>query len=107
MPKISEALAMKVIDRKKERRMDAYYFGFDETGVEIVDQILAAVAAAGKGSHHTECWDQYPNEEFSYIDAIQHFAEHAAMEVKKISAMYMKEAAEHDELKHRMEQLEK
>jgi hypothetical protein len=37
-------------------RMDAYYFGFDPTGVAMIDRILSAVAHAGKAYHHTEDW---------------------------------------------------
>ena len=37
-------------------RMDAYYYGFDETGVGAVDAILSAVAQAGKNWHHTDEW---------------------------------------------------
>lgn len=37
-------------------RMDAYYYSFDPTGVEIIDAILCAVASAGKAFHHTEDW---------------------------------------------------
>jgi hypothetical protein len=37
-------------------RMDAYYFGFDHTGVAMIDRILSAVAHAGKAYHHTEDW---------------------------------------------------
>lgn len=39
-----------------DARMDAYYFGFDRTGVDEIDAVLSAVAIAGKGSHHTESW---------------------------------------------------
>lgn len=39
-------------------RMDAYYYGFEETGVEVVDRILSAVACAGKAYHHTESWNE-------------------------------------------------
>lgn len=39
-----------------DARMEAYYFGFERTGVAAVDAILSAVAVAGKGSHHTEGW---------------------------------------------------
>ncbi len=38
-------------------RMDAYYFGFAPTGLDVVDRILCAVACAGKGYHHTEDWN--------------------------------------------------
>ena len=38
-------------------RMDAYYYGFERTGVEAIDRILSAVACAGKAFHHTEEWN--------------------------------------------------
>jgi hypothetical protein len=41
-----------------ERRMDAYYYGFDPTGVEAIDIILSAVACAGKAYHHTDQWTE-------------------------------------------------
>jgi hypothetical protein len=37
-------------------RMDAYYYGFEPTGVASIDRILSAVACAGKAYHHTEEW---------------------------------------------------
>lgn len=37
-------------------RMDAYYYGFDQTGVPAIDRILSAVACAGKAFHHTSQW---------------------------------------------------
>jgi hypothetical protein len=40
----------------KGLRMDAYYYGFNETGVEEIDRILSAVACAGKAAHHTQDW---------------------------------------------------
>ena len=39
-----------------DARMDAYYYGFDRTGVDEIDAVLSAIAIAGKGSHHTESW---------------------------------------------------
>ena len=48
---------------KSELRMDAYYYGFDKTGVEAIDLILSAVACAGKAYHHTNEW----NDECSYV----------------------------------------
>lgn len=38
-------------------RMDAYYYGFDMTGIAIIDRILSAVACAGKSFHHTQDWN--------------------------------------------------
>lgn len=43
-------------ERAASLRMDAYYYGFDETGVREVDLILSAVACAGKAFHHTSSW---------------------------------------------------
>jgi hypothetical protein len=40
----------------EEMRMDAYYYGFESTGIAEVDCILSAVACAGKAFHHTEDW---------------------------------------------------
>ena len=38
-------------------RMDAYYYGFDETGQPDIDLVLSAVACAGKSFHHTDQWN--------------------------------------------------
>lgn len=47
-------------------RMNAYYFAFEPTGVELIDRILSAVACAGKAYHHTDGWtdDTEPYEPF-------------------------------------------
>lgn len=39
-----------------ERRMEAYYYGFNPTGDDVIDTILSAVACAGKACHHTDEW---------------------------------------------------
>ena len=55
----------------------AYYYSFRATGCQEVDEILRLVAAAGKGFHHTESWndnDYGP----SYIERIQEAANKAA-----------------------------
>lgn len=65
-------------------RMDAYYFGFTETGVRAIDRILSAVAQAGKGYHHTESWSDDGLDDMgefhggSYIAWIQNAANDAA-----------------------------
>lgn len=41
-------------------RLDAYYYGFDPTGNLAVDNILSAVACAGKAYHLTEDWSGSP-----------------------------------------------
>lgn len=42
-----------------DRRMDAYYYGFDPTGVVEIDALLSAVASAGKAYHHTSDWAEF------------------------------------------------
>lgn len=66
-------------------RMDAYYFGFERTGVDAIDKILSAVACAGKAYHHTEWWGEEdlsgpwpPHTGASCIDWIQNAANEAA-----------------------------
>ena len=57
----------------------AYYYGFDLTGVEPVDEILRAVASAGKMYHNTECWNDIGFEdEPSEAEKIQAAANDAA-----------------------------
>ena len=46
-------------DRDGNLKLDAYYYGFDQTGVDAVDIILSAVAHAGKLAHHTEAWREH------------------------------------------------
>ena len=67
-PRSAEYDAGRLTEREREmlyapdRRMDAYYYGFDPTGVPEIDAILSAVAHAGKGYHHTESWSDDPGE---------------------------------------------
>lgn len=69
-------------------RMDAYYFGFTPTGIEVVDRILSAVACAGKAYHHTESWTEpaTPYEDFlrgaTCAEWIQYAAADAASALK-------------------------
>lgn len=68
-------------------RMDAYYYGFYKTGVREIDEILSAVAMAGKGYHHTESWtDDLYGEDYSYVDMIQELANRAAKKLKPVEA---------------------
>ena len=62
----------------------AYYYGFDATGNEDIDKILAMVARAGKMFHSTEFWndeEEWIGEE-SVADAIQNAANQAAKNIK-------------------------
>lgn len=68
-----------IAEQRGDLRLSAYYFGFDSTGNEHIDLVLAAVAAAGKGFHSTEMWadDEY-QQGWSYVDLIQAAANEAA-----------------------------
>ena len=59
---------------------DAYYYSFDPTGVEEIDDILHAVATAGKMFHHTDEWSEPCKyiEGKSPVDLIQEAANKAA-----------------------------
>ncbi len=61
-----------------ELRMNAYYYGFRPTGVRAVDEILSAVACAGKAYHHTDAWCDGYGDEPSYVELIQEAADRAA-----------------------------
>ena len=61
--------------------MNAYYYGFTPTGNADIDAILSAVAAAGKGAHHTESWTdvhEWESDGLSAVDRIQNAANRAA-----------------------------
>lgn len=71
-------------------RMDAYYYSFTETGVRSVDEMLSAVAVAGKAYHHTEGWTEvapWYNDGKSYVDHIQDAAARAAAEIARLRAV--------------------
>lgn len=66
------------------RRMDAYYYGFERTGVLIIDRILSAVATAGKAYHHTENWnDAWGDDGPTQQELIQRAANEAAAEIRR------------------------
>ena len=64
-------------------RMDAYYYGFEATGIGIIDAILSAVATAGKAYHGTDMWaeeDEWTKP--SHEARIQAAADAAAAELR-------------------------
>ena len=70
--------------------MDGYYYSFKATGVREVDQILSAVAIAGRHHHHTEGWEDVnmlsdDEEYFSCVDLIQEMANRAAKSIQEQS----------------------
>lgn len=76
---ISEKL--KNFEMHENPTLQAYYYGFDRTGVKVIDSILSAVAMAGKGYHNTDCWsDVCDFLGFSYTELIQEMANRAAKE---------------------------
>ena len=42
--------------KTNDLRMNAYYYGFNKTGVKEIDEILSCIAWAGKAFHHTAEW---------------------------------------------------
>lgn len=59
----------------------AYYYRFEPTGCKPVDDLLAAVAHAGKLYHHTAEWNESPiGYDDSPIASIQRMADKAAKE---------------------------
>jgi hypothetical protein len=87
-----------------DARMDAYYFGFERTGLGFIDGILSAVAVAGKGSHHTQSWNDesdygyYANrpglpDATSAVELIQKAAEVAAENATALLAMVREQRA--------------
>lgn len=41
-----------------DRNLNAYYYGFESTGCDLVDAVLEQVARAGKAFHSTEDWNE-------------------------------------------------
>lgn len=78
----------------ERRRMNAYYYQFEETGSDPIDIILSAVACAGKAFHHTEEWSTHevdiPYESChrgkTAIDWIQNAANDAAAVIARLQA---------------------
>lgn len=78
-----------------KRRMDAYCYGFDPTGIEEIDAILSAVASAGKAYHHAESWndDDYGPSPASIIQAVADLAA-TALSAKDAELAKAREALE-------------
>lgn len=70
------------------RRMDAYYYCFKPTGVDVIDKILSAVAWAGKTFHHTQEWRHHlgygfdDHEGDNPVEWIQNAANAAAQQIR-------------------------
>jgi hypothetical protein len=68
------------------RKMNAYYYGFDETGVDVIDDLLEQIAIAGKMHHNTNAWADTDDNGESYISRIQQSARVAAETFRTLSA---------------------
>jgi hypothetical protein len=81
-----------LVESVKPLRLDAYYYGFDGSGVDEIDLILSAVACAGKAYHHTDDWtDATPlyDERFkgaNPVEWIQNAATEAAAEITRLAS---------------------
>lgn len=67
---------------KDNLRMSAYYYGFRSTGIREIDEILSAVACAGKSYHHTSEWGDTGDGEPSWAEIIQEAADRAAAKMQ-------------------------
>ncbi|AYB69621.1 hypothetical protein SEA_KALAH2_134 [Mycobacterium phage Kalah2] len=71
-----------------DARMQAHYYGFEPTGLAVIDRILSAVATAGKRYHDTSEWnDPWSDEEMTQEDCIQMAAEESAERVRLLLAV--------------------
>ncbi|AEJ94049.1 hypothetical protein THIBAULT_126 [Mycobacterium phage Thibault] len=70
-----------------DARMQAYYYGFEATGLAVIDRILSAVATAGKRYHHTESWSDPWGDVMTEEDRIQMAAEESAEQIRKLLAV--------------------
>ena len=81
-----DALAAQVARLAKpgdpDARMDAYYYGFTRTGVGLVDDILSAVAKAGKSFHGTDMWNEELYDGGTCESRIQDAADAAAEQIR-------------------------
>lgn len=72
-------------------RLDAYHYSFESTGNELVDELLSAIACAGKAYHHTERWGEKTEkyEEFhqgdSPVDWIQNSANKLVKHIETVA----------------------
>ena len=73
------------LDNHGDNALDAYYYHFELTGIEVIDRILAEIAWAGKAYHSTEHWtDTIHNEKLSVASRIQAAADSAAREIRTL-----------------------
>lgn len=74
-----------LLEEAGDIRMDSYYYGFEKTGIGIIDEILSAVAIAGKHLHSTEDWadEDWTPDGITEEQRIQQAADRAAEAIRK------------------------
>ena len=80
-----------------DARMEGYYVGFHKTGVDVIDQILSAVAYAAKGAHKTEAWSHELEYDYGPVPADKTF-EWLIQEAANDAAERLTAASADDEL---------
>ncbi|HBO4748900.1 TPA: hypothetical protein L4V19_002006 [Pseudomonas aeruginosa] len=68
------------------RNLDAYYYGFDPTGCDLVDSVLEQVARAGKAFHSTDYWNEEDLDGLSPVDKMQAAANASAKTIMALIA---------------------
>ncbi len=68
------------------RNLDAYYYGFDPTGCDLVDSVLEQVARAGKAFHSTDDWNEEDIDGLSPVDKMQAAANASAKTIMALIA---------------------
>lgn len=71
---------------KSTRNLDAYYYGFDPTGCDLVDSVLEQVARAGKAFHSTDDWNEEDLDGLSPVDKMQAAANASAKTILALIA---------------------
>jgi len=68
------------------RRFCAHYYSFEATGCLEIDQILMAVARAGKRFHNTDAWDEkiMGSTDKTPVEEIQRAANFAAAAIRAL-----------------------
>ncbi|HEK0054231.1 TPA: hypothetical protein SMO30_004773 [Pseudomonas aeruginosa] len=72
--------------RPLTRDLDAYYYGFDPTGCDLVDSVLEQVARAGKAFHSTDDWNEEDLDGLSPVDKMQAAANASAKTIMALIA---------------------
>jgi hypothetical protein len=71
---------------KGDDGLSAYYYSFDSTGCEMVDEILMAVAGAGASQHNTDNWVDESEYCAAPVRSIQTVANEVAAKIKRLTA---------------------